>query len=107
MVFNRFHCIISIVKTCYWLSQCPVVYGVVTFFQGELLSHERVLLQTIRFDLQVHHPYDYLLKFAESLKGIINFLLVLVEYVIHSLFLGEKSKIEHVLQMAWTFINDR
>ncbi len=35
----------------------------------ELLTHERILLQTIKFDLQVQHPYSYLLKFAKSLKG--------------------------------------
>lgn len=35
----------------------------------ELLTHERILLQTIKFDLQVQHPYFYLLKFAKSLKG--------------------------------------
>ena len=35
----------------------------------ELLTHERILLQTINFDLQVQHPYSYLLKFAKSLKG--------------------------------------
>ena len=35
----------------------------------ELLTHERILLQTIKFDLQIEHPYSYLLKFAKSLKG--------------------------------------
>ena len=35
----------------------------------ELLTHERILLQTIKFDLQVEHPYSYLLKIAKSLKG--------------------------------------
>lgn len=35
----------------------------------ELLTHERILLQTIKFDLQIQHPYSYLLKFAKSLKG--------------------------------------
>lgn len=35
----------------------------------ELLTHERILLQTIKFDLQVEHPYSYLLQFAKSLKG--------------------------------------
>ena len=37
--------------------------------QEELLAHERVLLQTLKFDLQVEHPYNYLLKFAKSVKG--------------------------------------
>lgn len=53
----------------------------------ELLTHERILLQTIKFDLQVQHPYAYLLKFAKALKG-------------------DKSKIEKLVQMAWNFIND-
>lgn len=35
----------------------------------ELLTHERILLQTIKFDLQVEHPYSYLLQFAKCLKG--------------------------------------
>jgi len=30
---------------------------------------ERILLQTIKFDLQVEHPYSYLLKYAKCLKG--------------------------------------
>ena len=35
----------------------------------ELLTHERILLQTVKFDLQLEHPYSYLLKFAKELKG--------------------------------------
>lgn len=35
----------------------------------ELLTHERILLQTIKFDLQVEHPYGFLLKFAKEFKG--------------------------------------
>jgi hypothetical protein len=53
----------------------------------ELTTHERVLLQTIKFDLQVEHPYARLLKFAKQLNG-------------------EKAKIEKLVQMAWTFVND-
>lgn len=34
------------------------------------MTHERILLQTIKFDLQVEHPYAYLLKFAKQLKGV-------------------------------------
>lgn len=33
------------------------------------MTLERILLQTIRFDLQVEHPYSYLIKYAKSLKG--------------------------------------
>jgi hypothetical protein len=54
----------------------------------EVLTLERILLQTINFDLQVEHPYNYLLKYAKSL-------------------LGDKEKLQKMVQMAWTFINDR
>ena len=30
---------------------------------------ERILLQTIKFDLQVEHPYQFLLRYAKQLKG--------------------------------------
>lgn len=33
------------------------------------MTLERILLQTIKFDLQVEHPYSYLLKYAKCLKG--------------------------------------
>ena len=35
----------------------------------EIMILERVLLQTIKFDLQVEHPYDSIIRFAKSLKG--------------------------------------
>ncbi len=54
----------------------------------EVLTLERIVLQTIRFDLQVDHPYEYLLKYAKSLRG-------------------DKDKLNKMVQMAWTFINDR
>lgn len=41
-------------------------------FQEEVLILERILLQTIKFDLQVEHPYSYLLKYAKCLKGNLN-----------------------------------
>ncbi|XP_069118415.1 cyclin-K-like isoform X1 [Argopecten irradians] len=53
----------------------------------EVMTMERILLQTIKFDLQVEHPYGYLLKFAKFIKG-------------------DKEKIQKLVQMAWTFIND-
>ena len=52
------------------------------------MTYERILLQTIKFDLQVDHPYSYLLKYAKTLKG-------------------DKTKIQQLVQMAWTFVNDR
>nr|CAG4641026.1 EOG090X09KD [Eulimnadia texana] len=53
----------------------------------EVMTLEKILLQTIRFDLQVEHPYSFVIKFAKSLKG-------------------EKSKLQKMVQMAWTFVND-
>lgn len=53
----------------------------------EVMSVERVLLQTIKFDLQIEHPYTYLLKYAKVLKI-------------------DKEKARNIVQMAWTFVND-
>lgn len=53
----------------------------------ELMTYEKILLQTIKFDLQVDHPYGYLLKYAKTLKG-------------------DQEQIRAMVQMAWTFIND-
>ena len=33
------------------------------------MTMERILLQTIKFDLMIEHPYSNLLKFAKVLKG--------------------------------------
>ena len=35
----------------------------------EIMVYERILLQTIKFDLQVDHPYTYLLRYAKTLNG--------------------------------------
>ncbi|XP_034946387.1 cyclin-K-like isoform X2 [Chelonus insularis] len=53
----------------------------------EVMTLERILLQTIKFDLQVEHPYSYLIKYAKCLKG-------------------DKGKLQKMVQMAWTFVND-
>ncbi|XP_028398803.1 cyclin-K-like [Dendronephthya gigantea] len=53
----------------------------------EVMIYERVLLQTIKFDLQVEHPYGILLKIGKLLKG-------------------DKGKVQKLVQMAWTFVND-
>uniref|UniRef100_A0A673K3V1 Cyclin-K-like n=1 Tax=Sinocyclocheilus rhinocerous TaxID=307959 RepID=A0A673K3V1_9TELE len=39
----------------------------------EVMVLERILLQTIKFDLQVEHPYQFLLRYAKQLKGINRF----------------------------------
>ena len=54
----------------------------------EVMTLERIILQTIKFDFIVDHPYPYLLKYAKSLKG-------------------DKKKLQNLVQMAWTFVNDR
>ena len=53
----------------------------------EVMTLERVLLQTIKFDLQVDHPYSPLLKYAKCLKG-------------------DNPKLHEMVQMSWTFVND-
>lgn len=53
----------------------------------DLMTYEKILLQTIKFDLQVDHPYGYLLKYAKTLKG-------------------DQEQIRSMVQMAWAFIND-
>lgn len=39
------------------------------FPQEEVMVLERILLQTIKFDLQVEHPYMFLLRYVKQLKG--------------------------------------
>lgn len=53
----------------------------------EVMTLERILLQTIKFDLQVEHPYSFLVKYAKCLKG-------------------DNAKLQKMVQMAWNFVND-
>ncbi|XP_055541666.1 cyclin-K isoform X2 [Wyeomyia smithii] len=53
----------------------------------EVMTLERILLQTIKFDLQVEHPYSFLVKYAKCLKG-------------------DSTKLQKMVQMAWNFVND-
>uniref|UniRef100_A0A1I7Z6U9 CYCLIN domain-containing protein n=1 Tax=Steinernema glaseri TaxID=37863 RepID=A0A1I7Z6U9_9BILA len=53
----------------------------------EVMALERVILQTMKFDLSVDHPYKYLLRYAK-------------------IFLLEKDVMGKVVQNAWTFAND-
>lgn len=53
----------------------------------EVMTLESILLQTIKFDLEVEHPYTFLVTYAKCLKG-------------------EKAKIQKMVQMAWNFVND-
>jgi cyclin K len=54
----------------------------------EVITMERILLKTIKFDLQVDHPYRFLIEYAKCLKST-----------------GSTQK-EQVVQKAWNFIND-
>jgi cyclin K len=51
----------------------------------EVITMERILLKTIKFDLQVDHPYRFLIQYAKCLKGV---------------------PMTEVVQKAWNFIND-
>jgi hypothetical protein len=53
----------------------------------ECMTNEKILLKTVRFDLQVDHPYAYLIRYVKSLKG-------------------DQEKIRAMVQMVWAFIND-
>lgn len=53
----------------------------------EVMTLESILLQTIKFDLEVEHPYNFLVSYAKCLKG-------------------DKSKLQKMVQMAWNFVND-
>ena len=37
--------------------------------QEEVMMMERVLLKTIKFDLQIEHPYGILIKYLKYFKG--------------------------------------
>lgn len=53
----------------------------------EVMTLESILLQTIKFDLEIDHPYNFLVSYAKCLKG-------------------DKAKIQSMVQMAWSFVND-
>lgn len=51
------------------------------------MNFEKVLLHTLRFDLQIEHPYQFLLEYIK-------------------LFQMEDSEKQKVTTYAWTFVND-
>ena len=53
-IIHNFGCISACVPSCQ---------------QEEVMVLERILLQTIKFDLQVEHPYMFLLRYVKQLKG--------------------------------------
>lgn len=54
----------------------------------EVITMERILLKTIKFDLQIDHPYRFLIEYAKCLKST-----------------GAVPK-EQIVQKAWNFLND-
>lgn len=61
--------------------------------KDEILTLEKILLQTIGFDFEVEHPYEYLIKYVKQLVVTPD---------------GSPGDIERrtVLQKAWAFLND-
>ncbi|MFH4979122.1 hypothetical protein AB6A40_005831 [Gnathostoma spinigerum] len=64
----------------------------------EVMGVERVLLQTIKFDLHVDHPYTYLLQYQKGQH--------LFQYLYFPVFKLDRDKKQAVIQNAWTFVND-
>lgn len=59
----------------------------------EILTLERILLQTLRFDLEVEHPYEHLIRYVKQITVVRG---------------GQKDESvrREILQSAWTFLND-
>ncbi|XP_031633394.1 cyclin-K-like [Contarinia nasturtii] len=55
--------------------------------KDEIMTLEKILLKIIKFDLEIEHPYNFLLSYAKCLKG-------------------DKEKLQQIVQMAWNFMND-
>ncbi|ESN94347.1 hypothetical protein HELRODRAFT_68968 [Helobdella robusta] len=53
----------------------------------EITTLEQIVLQTVKIDFVIEHPYTYLVKFAKLIKG-------------------DKDRIQSLLQIAWTLNND-
>ncbi|XP_063685528.1 cyclin-K-like isoform X2 [Bolinopsis microptera] len=53
----------------------------------EMLLYEKILLQTVKFDFNIIHPYKFILKYAKQ-------------------FRGEKNRKSDVVQMAWNYCNE-
>ena len=63
----------------------------------EILTLERILLQTLRFDLEIEHPYEHLIKYVKTFR-----VRRLEAEGPEDLALLEKE----LLQSAWTLLND-
>lgn len=64
--------------------------------KDELLALEKILLQTLKFDLEVEHPYENLLEFAKQL------------HLENDHFPDANNSFlqRELIQKAWTFLND-
>ena len=61
--------------------------------KDEIFTLERILLQTLRFDLEVEHPYGHLVKYVKDINN--------------KLPIQSNDAIQkQLLQAAWTFLND-
>jgi len=59
----------------------------------EVMAMERVLLQTIKFDFNIEHPYKYIIQYAEQLRKDLQDQI-------------EDKKMEEMVQQSWNFTND-
>nr|CBZ41233.1 Cyclin K protein [Oikopleura dioica] len=59
----------------------------------EVMAMERVVLQAIKFDFNVTHPYKYIIEYAEQLRNDIE-------------GKTEAKQIESLVQQSWNFTND-
>lgn len=60
----------NLVLECNVYFSCVLIRKILNMFQQEeVMVLERILLQTIKFDLQVEHPYMFLLRYVKQLKG--------------------------------------
>lgn len=60
----------------------------------EILTLEKILLQTLRFDLEVGHPYEHLINYVKEFSVIMKD--------------GQRDETAHkeIIQSSWTFMND-
>lgn len=70
-----------------------------------VLIAERVLLQTISFDLMVEHPYRHLKPFAMSIPVPTN--LFTPEMTQEDRINAHRAFTQSIVQRAWNFVNDR
>ncbi|CAD6196089.1 unnamed protein product [Caenorhabditis auriculariae] len=66
----------------------PDIFNSYASLTDEVMGIERVLLQTLKFDLQVDLPYEALLEYGKIFPGV------------------SKEQMSETIQIAWTFIND-